>query len=171
MFEMRIEIKADEIVAAMNNLAAALTGVTVVDEKPQFTFMPEDVQKVAEAPQNPVPAPAAPQVVNPMPEPVNAVPAAPVAPQMAAPVAPQPVAPAPQPVAPAPAPQPVPNATQGITYDQLFARCTAIIQGQKIQPQVLNGMLAKYGVVGMPALASRPDVMVAFWNELDSMGV
>lgn len=110
-------------------------------------------------------------------KPVHSAPAEPVIPFEAAPVTPQPVDPAVPatpcsaavPVAPAPAPvTPVPTSVQQYTLDDLAAAAVGLMDGNRISHEVLQGMLARYGVESLPQLPKEQ--YGSFATELRSLG-
>lgn len=112
--------------------------------------------------------------------PVHSAPAEPVIPFAAAPVTPQPVDPAvpatpcsaavpvaPAPAAPAPM-APVPTSVQQYTLDDLAAAAVGLMDGNRISHEVLQGMLARYGVESLPQLPKEQ--YGSFATELRSLG-
>lgn len=56
-----------------------------------------------------------------------------------------------------------------VTRQELFSRCTQLVQGKKVTMDFMAGLLQKFGVVSLPALAE--DQLLPFWEELDKAGV
>lgn len=63
MFEVKITIVADEIVAAVNNLAAALAKTEITPTAPTVSAIPQPVKPEPEATSPPAPAPEQPAAV------------------------------------------------------------------------------------------------------------
>lgn len=76
---------------------------------------------------------------------------------------------APQPVEAVKEPEPVAEAKPSVTRNDLFARCSALVQGKKIEMQAMAGILGKFSVKSLPELSEEQ--VQLFWNELDAMGV
>lgn len=183
MLEMKITVAAPDLAAALNNLAAALSGKnqhTVCNQYGENNHQIENVgtlkmstgnASTTPAPVNPTPAP-----VNPTPAPVAAPAQAPGAPlsatsaQTATPIAPTvPVAP------PAPAVTPAANATQApavptsapqYTLEMIATAGSALIDAGKMDQ--LMQLLGKFGVTSLTELA--PESYGAVANELRALG-
>lgn len=105
-------------------------------------------------------------------EPVTQCTAVPVTPQPVDPAVPATTCSASVPVAPAsaaPAPTaPVPTSVQQYTLDDLAAAAVGLMDGNRISHEVLQGMLARYGVESLPQLPKEQ--YGSFATELRSLG-
>lgn len=153
--EINVNIEAKGLTEAINKLAEALSNIGIgfeadpkmaEEEKPSLTFMPEDVEKVEGTMAD------LEQVAQTYAEaPVAAV-EEPEAPQMVNPM-----------------PEPVEEPVKAVTRQELFTRCSSLIQGKKIQMAQMSGILQKFGAASLPAL--KDEQVQMFWEELDKMGV
>ena len=126
-----------------------------------------ETKPVHSAPAEPVTqctaVPATPQPVDP------AVPAAPQPVDPAVPATPCPASVTVAPASVAPAPMaPVPTSVQQYTLDDLAAAAVGLMDGNRISHEVLQGMLARYGVESLPQLPKEQ--YGSFATELRSLG-